>query len=686
MARTRQPQTEERREPEERRRSEAKRRVEELRDLINHHDYRYYVLDDPEVSDAEYDQLMRELRKHEEEFPELITPDSPTQRVGGQRAAELFAPVQHRLPMLSLDNAFSWEELNAWGKRVERVVGRQADFVCELKIDGLAVALTYENGQYARGATRGDGFVGDDITDNIRTIRSVPQKLRGKDQLKLLEVRGEVYLPVKAFEKLNEELSARGERVFANPRNGAAGSLRQKDPSITASRPLRLWCHGLGAAEGRRFRRHSEMLAYLRDLGLPVDPKTDRMETLEEVFNFCEQWQRDRHSIDYEIDGVVVKVDQISLQEELGATSHAPRWAIAYKFPPEERTTLLREIGVPTGRPGVVTPFAFLEPVYVSGVTVTTATLHNEDEVRRKDVREGDTVIVRRAGDVIPEVVGPVASKRPKNAKPWRFPKKCPSCGTPLARREGEAYWRCPNRRGCPSQNIEWLFHFASRGAMDIEHLGYKTGMALLDRGWVKDPADIYRLTPERLAELPGFKDKSISNLMSAIEASRDRPIWRLLVALSVPHVGGHVAQVLARAFPSLDELQSASVDDLNAVEGIGPEIARSVHAWFREGENRDLIKRLRKAGVRVRDEKPEAPPKGPLSGTTIVITGSLQAMSRDDATRSAQEAGAHVTSSVSKKTDFVVVGENPGSKYDRALQLGVETIDEEEFLKRLKG
>ncbi|HEX2068577.1 MAG TPA: NAD-dependent DNA ligase LigA, partial [Actinomycetota bacterium] len=548
MARTRQPQTEERREPEERRRSEAKRRVEELRDLINYHDYRYYVLDDPEVSDAEYDQLMRELRKHEEEFPEVITPDSPTQRVGGQRAAELFAPVQHRLPMLSLDNAFSWEELNAWGKRVERVVGRQADFVCELKIDGLAVALTYENGQYARGATRGDGFVGDDITDNIRTIRSVPMKLRGKDQLKLLEVRGEVYLPVKAFEKLNEELSARGERVFANPRNGAAGSLRQKDSSITASRPLRLWCHGLGAAEGRRFRRHSEMLAYLRDLGLPVDPRTDRMETLEEVFNFCERWQRDRHSIDYEIDGVVVKVDQISLQEELGATSHAPRWAIAYKFPPEERTTLLREIGVHTGRTGVVTPFAFLEPVYVSGVTVTTATLHNEDEVRRKDVREGDTVIVRRAGDVIPEVVGPVASKRPKNAKPWRFPKKCPSCGTPLARREGEAYWRCPNRRGCPSQNIEWLFHFASRGAMDIEHLGYKTGMALLDRGWVKDPADIYRLTPERLAELPGFKDKSISNLMSAIEASKDRPIWRLLVALSVPHVGGHVAQVLARA------------------------------------------------------------------------------------------------------------------------------------------
>ena len=679
-------QTDEGRAPDERRRSDAKRRVEELRDLVNYHDYRYYVLDDPEASDAEYDRLMRELRDLEEEFPELITPDSPTQRVGGTRAAELFAPVHHRVPMLSLDNAFSWEELNAWGKRVERGVGTQADFVCELKIDGLAVALTYEKGQYVRGATRGDGFVGDDITDNIRTIRAVPMKLRGSDVPKLLEVRGEVYLPVRAFEKLNDELAERGDRVFANPRNAAAGSLRQKDSSVTASRPLRLWCHGLGATEGRRFRRHSEMLAYLREAGLPIDPRAERMNTLEEVFGFCERWQRDRHSIDYEIDGVVVKVDQIALQEELGATGHAPRWAIAYKFPPEERTTILREIGVHTGRTGVVTPFAFLEPVYVSGVTVSTATLHNEDEVRKKDVREGDTVVVRRAGDVIPEVVGPVLSKRRKNARRWKFPKKCPSCATPLARREGEAYWRCPNRRGCPSQNIEWLFHFASRGAMDIEHLGYKTGMALLDRGWVKDPADIYTLTAERLAELPGFKDKSINNVLSAIESSKDRPVWRLLVALSIPHVGSHVAQVLARAFPSTDELASASVEELNAVEGIGPEIAQSVHDWFSDAENRDLLERLRAAGIRMRDEERDLPAEGPLSGSTIVITGSLDSMSRDEATRAAQEAGAHVASSVSKKTTFVVVGENPGSKSDRAVQLGVETVDEKEFLRRLKA
>src|SRR5436190_2116218 len=486
-------QPEERHEGEERRRSHARVRVEELRDFINHHDYRYYVLDDPEVSDAEYDELMRELRGLEEEFPEFVTPDSPTQRVSGA-PSELFAPTRHRLPMLSLDNAFSWEELNAWGKRVERVVGRQADFVCELKIDGLAVRLTYEDGAYVQGATRGDGYVGDDITANIRTIRQVPMKLRDPNPPAVLEGRGEVYLPVKAFEKLNDELLEAGGKAFANPRNAAAGSLRQKDPSVTASRPLHLWSHGVGAVEGKRFQRHSELLDWLKEAGLPVAPQTERVTSLEEVFAFCERWQRNRHSIDYEIDGVVVKVDQIALQEELGATSHAPRWAIAYKFPPEERTTRLEKIDVHTGRTGVVTPFARLEPVFVSGVTVTTATLHNEDEVRRKDVREGDTVIVRRAGDVIPEVVGPVLTKRRKGLRRWKFPTTCESCGTALVRKEGEAYWRCPNKAGCPSQKVEWLFAFASRGAMDIEHLGYKTGFLLLDMGWVSDPADIYSI------------------------------------------------------------------------------------------------------------------------------------------------------------------------------------------------
>jgi DNA ligase (NAD+) len=678
-------QADERQGGEERRRTRAKVRVEELRDLIDHHDYRYYVLDDPELSDAEYDELMRELRGLEEEFPEFITPDSPTQRVSGQ-PTELFAPVRHRLPMLSLDNAFSWEELNAWGKRVERVVGRQADFVCELKIDGLAVSLTYEGGSYVTGATRGDGFVGDDISANIRTIRAVPMRLRDGDPPKFLEVRGEVYLPVKAFEKLNEELAAAGTRVFANPRNAAAGSLRQKDPSVTASRPLRLWCHGVGAVEGKRFRRHSEILDYLRQGGLPVSPQTERLGSLEEVFAFCERWQKGRHSIDYEIDGVVVKVDQIALQEELGATSHAPRWAIAYKFPPEERTTVLRKIDVHTGRTGIVTPFAVLEPVSVGGVMVGTATLHNEDEVRRKDVREGDTVIVRRAGDVIPEVVGAIPSRRPKDALPWKFPKKCTSCGTRLVRKEGEAYRRCPNKRACPSQSIEWLFHFASRGAMDIEHLGYKTGMALMDRGWVQDPADVYSLTEEQLAQLPGFKEKSISNLLTAVKSSRDRPVWRLLVAMNIPHVGSHVAQVLARAFPSIDRLAHAGVEDLLAVEEIGPEIAQSVNAWFHTEENLQLLEKLRKAGIRMEDPEPEKLPEGPLTGTTILITGGLESMTRTEAERAAQDAGARVASSVSKKTDFVVVGENPGSKYDKALQIGVETVDEKEFLKRLKG
>jgi DNA ligase (NAD+) len=672
---------EERDEGLERRRSEAKRRVEELRDLINHHQYRYYVLDDPEVADVEYDELIRELEALEGEFPELIMPDSPTQRVGGQ-PSELFAPVRHLAPMLSLDNAFSWEELNAWGGRVVRALGREADFYCELKIDGVAVALTYEDGKYVRGATRGDGFVGDDITSNIRTIRSVPFALRDGDHPPVLEVRGEVYLPVKAFEKLNEELTARGGRPFANPRNAAAGSLRQKDPAVTASRPLRLWCHGVGVAEGWRFERHSEALDYVQRAGLPVSPEAELLGGLEEVFKYCQKWEEHRHDVDYEIDGVVVKVDQIPLQEELGATSKAPRWAIAYKFPPEERTTLLRNIFVHTGRTGVVTPFAQLEPVFVSGVTVTTATLHNEDEVKRKDVRLGDTVIVRRAGDVIPEVVGPVPSKRPKGARRWRFPKACPSCGADLVR--VGAYWKCPNKRACPSQNIEWLFAFASRGAMDIEGLGYKTGLLLIERGWVKDPADLYSITDQQLAELPGHKEKKISNLRRSIEASKDRPLWRLLVALNIPHVGSHMAEVLADAFGSIDRLSEASVDDLEAVDEVGPIVARAVHEWFQDRGNRKLLDKLRKAGIRMADPPKKKTKAGPLTGKSIVLTGGLESMSRDQAIKAAEEAGGRVTSSVSKKTDFVVAGTDPGSKLDKAQSLGVEIVDEGEFLKRL--
>jgi DNA ligase (NAD+) len=668
---------------EERRRAVAKLRVEELRERINYHAYRYHVLDEPEVADAEYDALVRELSSLEEEFPELITPDSPTQRVGST-PLDLFAPVHHRARMLSLDNAFSSEELEAWAARVERTIGSGARYVCELKIDGVAVALTYEKGSLTKGATRGDGTTGEDITANVRTVRSVPTRLRVSGAPPVLEARGEIYLPVRAFEELNEQLTERGQRPFANPRNAAAGSLRQKDPAVTASRPLKLWTHGLGYGEGVRFESHSQSLDWTRDAGLPVAPTTEVVGTLDGVFDYIKRWENERHSVDWEIDGVVIKVDQVAFQEELGATSHAPRWAIAFKFPPEERTTLLREIAIHIGRTGKATPFAFLEPVFVGGVTVSTATLHNANEVRRKDVRNKDTVIVRRAGDVIPEVVGPVLSKRPKSARPWKMPKTCPACGTELVQPEGEVDFRCPNKRGCPMQGEEWLFHFASRGAMDIEHLGYKTGMLLREKGWVNDPADVYFLTREQLESLPGFKERSIDNLTSSIEGSKDRPIWRLLVALNIRHVGAHVAQVIARAFPSIDLLAAASEEEIDAVEEIGPEIARSAFEWFHDSENLELVEKLRKAGVRMEDEPAPARPDGPLSGSSIVLTGGLESVSRDEATSLAEQAGAKVASSVSKKTAFVVAGENPGSKLAKAEQLGVEVIDEKEFLARI--
>ena len=668
---------------EQRARAEAKLRVEELREVLNYHSYRYHVLDDPEVSDAEYDELMNELRDLEERFPELVTPDSPTQRVGAT-PADLFAPVEHRSPMLSLDNAFSGEELQAWAARVERAVGAGARYACELKIDGVAVALTYEDGVLTRGATRGDGRIGEDITANVRTVRSVPPRLLTKPPPVYLEVRGEIYLPVRAFERLNDELLEAGTtKVFANPRIAAAGSLRQKDPKVSASRPLALWVHSFGFADGVRFDSHSGFLAWCRDAGLPVAPTAEVEDDLDAVQAYLDRWEHDRHSVDWEIDGAVIKVDQIALQQELGATSHAPRWALAYKFPPEERTALLRRIDVHTGRTGKVTPFAVLEPVFVGGVTITYATLHNEDEVARKDVREGDTVIVRRAGDVIPEIVGPVLSKRRRGARRWRFPTRCPSCGTELVRAEGEADHRCPNM-ACPSRNVEWLYSFASRGGLDIEGLGYMTGMGLLDRAIVADPADIFTLTAEDLAQLPGFAEKSIANLLASIERAKDRPIWRLLTALNIRHVGTHVAQVLARAFGSIDALGAASAEQIDDVEEIGPEIARSVHEWFADTGNRRLIEKLRAAGVRMADEVAASGGERPLSGLSIVLTGGLETLSREEATAAAQAAGARVASSVSKRTAFVVVGENPGSKAAKADELGVEAIDEAEFLRRL--
>ena len=669
--------------PDERERAEAKLRVEELRAEIEHHRYRYHVLDDPEVADAEYDELMRELRALEDRFPELQTPDSPTVTVGGA-PADLFAPVTHRAPMLSLDNAFSFDELEAWAARVERSVGDEARFACELKIDGVACALTYERGRLVQAATRGDGRIGEDITSNVRTVQGIPRRLAVDDPPAIVEIRGEIYIPVTAFEELNRQLLEAGGKVFANPRNAAAGSLRQKDAKVTASRPLRLWVHSFGAAEGITFDSHLGFLDWAGSAGLPVASTTEARESVEGVKAFLEHWESNRHSVDWEIDGTVIKVDQTDLQRELGATSHAPRWAIAYKFPPEERTALLKDIDVHTGRTGKVTPFAVLDPVFVGGVTITYATLHNEDEVRRKDVRKGDMVIVRRAGDVIPEIVGPVLSKRKKGARRWSMPKTCPSCGTPLVRRQGEADYRCPNKRGCPSQGIEWLFHFAGRGALDIEHLGYMTVMRLLEAGLIEDPADIYALDAAKLSQLPGFKDKAITNVLSQVEASKDRPLWRLLVGLNIRHVGTHVAQVLARAFGSIDALAAASEDDIDAVPEIGPEIAATVREWFDDEDNMALVEKLRAAGVRMADDRASDDGPRPLEGLSIVLTGGLDTMSREEATELAQAAGARVASSVSKKTSFVVAGENPGSKLAKAETLGVEVVDEAEFRRRL--
>jgi DNA ligase (NAD+) len=657
----------------------AKKRLKELRESIDYHSYRYHALDDPEIADAEYDALMAELIEIETAFPDLIAPDSPTQRVGAP-PSDLFAPVQHRSSMMSLDNCFSLEELQAWGKRVERGIGKADAFVTELKMDGIAVNLIYEEGKFVKGATRGDGRTGEDITANLKTIQAVPMKLRGKAP-GVLEVRGEVYMRTDDFEKLNRSLEEQGLKAFANPRNSSAGSLRQKDPKVTAQRKLSLVCHGVGYVEGKRFASHSEALEAVREWGLRTNPENRRVETLDDVHAFCTHWQEHRHDVPYEIDGCVVKVDPIAQQEELGFTSKAPRWAIAYKFPPEERTTLLENIFVHTGRTGAVTPFAQLEPVFVGGVTITTATLHNEDEVARKDVRPKDTVIIRRAGDVIPEVVGPVLTKRPKGTKPWKFPKECPSCRSELVRNEGEAVTRCVNV-DCPSQRIEKIFHFAGRGGMDIEGLGYQTVTAMIERGFLTDFGDVYSLTREQLAELEGFGEKSIDNLMSAIEKSRSRDLGNVIAALGIPMVGSTVAQLLAREVRSLEKLEEMSAEELEAIEGIGPIMAQSIASFFAEPRNREIIQKLRDGGV-----DPVPPPEakeGPLTGKAFVLTGSLENFSRSEAQVAIEDRGGKVVSSVSKKTDYVVVGENPGSKYDKAVQLGIEILDEPALKKLL--
>ena len=658
---------------------DARARVAELREAIDYHSYRYHVLDDPEVADVEYDALVRELIELEEQYPDLVTPDSPTQRIGAP-PSDLFAPVAHRTSMMSLDNCFSLEELQAWGKRVGRGIGAADGFVVEQKMDGVAVNLIYEDGMFVRGATRGDGRTGEDITGNLKTIPAVPLRLRG-DAPKILEVRGEVYMTTADFEKLNARLGESEGKVFANPRNAAAGSLRQKDPKVTAQRSLSLICHGIGYAEGRRFRAHSEALETLRELGLRTNLNNRRVDDLDQVYDYCTHWEEHRHDVPHEIDGVVVKVDSIDQQEELGFTAKAPRWAIAYKFPPEERTTKLLEISVHVGRTGAATPWAQLEPVFVGGVTISTATLHNEDEIKRKDIRRGDTVIVRRAGDVIPEVVGPVLSLRPKGSKPFVMPKKCPSCGSRLVRAEGEAVTKCLNLE-CPSRRVESLFSFASRGGMDIEGLGYKTIIWLAERGLLKDVADVYALEPSDFEGHEGWGEVSINNLMAAIEGSKKRPLGNVLIALGIPHVGGRAFDIAAQA-GSLDRLKEMTEDDFLAMDGIGPIIARSITQFFAEPRNLRVVERLQKAGI----DPVETPKRndGPLSGKSFVITGTLEGFSRQGAQDAIEELGGKVTGSVSKKTDYVVVGANPGaSKHDKAKELGIELLDEAAFVKLL--
>ena len=633
------------------------------------------------MSDAEFDDLVIELRAIEEAHPELRSGDSPTQRVGG-RASSAFAEVRHRTPMMSLDNAFSFEELVAWGKRMERYVSDHIDYVCELKIDGIACSLLYEVGRYVRGATRGNGMVGEDVTDNVRTISVIPDRLGGSADLPAtLEVRGEIYMPATAFAELNQRQGEAGLRLFANPRNSAAGSLRQKDPKVTASRELRYWAYQVGELDGGpTFRTHSESLDFLRAAGLPVNPEVRVVGSLDDVFTYCQNWLEHRHDLDYEIDGVVVKVDDLAQRDELGSTSKSPRWAIAYKFPPEEATTLLRDIMVSIGRTGKATPFAMLEPVRVSGSIVQLATLHNEDQVRVKDVRPGDTVTVRKAGDVIPEVVAPVLSKRPVDLPEWRFPTECQACGGPLVRLEGESDTFCINV-DCPAQRDGRIGHFASRGAMDIEGLGERRVRQLTEAGLLADPGDIYLLTYESLMGLEGFADISARNLLGAINASKTRPLPNLLVGLSIRHLGGRGAEVLADAFGHLDRILEAGEEEMAAAAGVGQVIARSVTQYFALDRNRLVVDKLRVAGVNFEGAAvSDLPPT--LAGRSVVVTGTLESMSRERAVEAVKARGGASPGSVSKKTAYLVAGAEPGAaKVTKAEACGVPVIDEAAFL-----
>jgi DNA ligase (NAD+) len=674
-----------------------------LAEQVEEHRYRYYVLDRPTVSDAEFDELLRALEELEERWPALRTPDSPTQKVAGSYVTE-FTPVEHLERMLSLDNAFSVEGVTAWAQRVEREVGEGAEYLCELKVDGLAVALVYEAGRLVRAATRGDGRTGEDVTPNVRTLRGVPDRLTGTAEHpvpRLVEVRGEVFFPVADFEALNASLVEAGKAPFANPRNTAAGSLRQKDPRVTAGRRLQMVCHGVGARDGFDVERQSAAYEALAAWGLPVSDRVRVLPTLEEVADYVAYYGEHRHDVAHEIDGVVVKVDQVELQRRLGSTSRAPRWAVAFKYPPEEVNTRLLDIRVNVGRTGRVTPYGVMEPVKVSGSTVEMATLHNAHEVRRKGVLVGDTVVLRKAGDVIPEIVGPVVDLRDGSEREFVMPTHCPACGTELRpEREGDVDIRCPNARSCPAQLRERLFHVASRSAFDIEALGWEGSQGLLDAGVVTDEGDLFDLTPERLAEVElytraatrkereaGAGDRVLNanggKLLDNLQQARAQPLWRVLVALSIRHVGPTAARALAQTFGSLDRIEDASAEELAAVDGVGPTIAEALREWFAVDWHREVLRKWRAAGVRTEDELDASTPRT-LEGLTVVVTGSLDGFSRDEAKEAILARGGKASGSVSKKTDVVVAGESPGSKHDKAVQLGVPVLDEAGFRRLL--
>ena len=662
--------------------SAPEHRAQELRELLAHHNHLYYVLDDPQIGDDEYDALLDELRVLEKEYPELATPDSPTQRVGAA-PLEQFEPVEHVEAMLSLGNARNEEELRAWENRLANyfkrldITASEFSYTTEPKIDGLAVTLTYENGVLVRGATRGDGRVGEDVTQNLRTIGSVPLKMKGKAP-ELIEVRGEAYLPIAAFKALNERRAEAGEPTFANPRNSAAGSIRQLDPKLAAERPLSTWFYGIGAVRGLDLPTHMAEVEWLQEKGFKVNPDTDHHKGVEGVVKRCHWWEERRDELDYEIDGVVVKVDEKALWRELGVVGREPRWAIAWKFPPTTATTKLNRVVWNVGRTGHLVPFAMLEPVHVGGVTVTTATLHNEEDLARKDVREGDEVVVMRAGDVIPQVVSPRLPRKQKGARKPKPPKKCPACGTETVKPEDSVFTICPNRRGCPGQSFQAVKHFVSKGAMDIDGFGEKQASRFLGEGLIADVADIYDLTEEQLVALDRFGETSARNLIASIEGSKQRPFKRVLYALGLPGVGYVTAEALADHFGSIDALHEADPEAIEEVEGVGPIMAVQINESLTDEATWALVEKLREKGLRLEADPSERRRQGgPLEGKTVVLTGTLPVLTREEAAALVKSAGGKVTNSVSKKTDYVVAGDNPGSKLAKAEKYGTEILDE---------